>query len=340
MQNTASKLNADIKKTPLEHINTLLSDDMKAVNSIILKHMQSGVPMIPELAAHLITAGGKRIRPLLAIASARLLGYSDDAHHKLAATIEFIHTATLLHDDVIDESDMRRGKKTAHKIFGNEATVLVGDFLFSRAFQLMVEIGSIDILDVLSGASAVIAEGEVMQLSTKNNINCSLDNYLAVIRSKTAALFAAACETGGLAAGCSIEQRKALKSYGENLGIAFQIIDDLLDYNIDVANQLGKNTGDDFKEGKITLPLILAVLEANNNEKEFWLRTCGNLEQTENDFAQALKIIQKYDIINRGIELANGYGQKAKKAIAIFSDESKLQKPMSDLIDFVLCRNH
>ena len=337
VQNKISSV-AGNSKTPLEKMTELLSNDMKSVNSLILKHMNSGVPMIPELVAHLIAAGGKRLRPMLAVASAKLLSYNGDAHYKLAASVEFIHTATLLHDDVVDESDLRRGKEAAHKIFGNEAAVLVGDFLFSRAFQLMVEIGSIDILDVLSNASAVIAEGEVMQLSAKNDIDCSLDDYLAVIRSKTAALFAAACETGGIAAACSQEQREALRIYGENLGIAFQMIDDLLDYSL-ADTKLGKNTGDDFKEGKITLPIILAVGKANYEEKDFWLRTCGKLEQTDTDFQKACSIINNKNIINEGIELATSYGKKAQEAISIFDSKSELQNSMFELIDFVVNRD-
>ncbi len=326
--------------TPLEQMTSALEQDMKDVNALIIKHMHSGVPMIPKLATYLIASGGKRVRPLLTIASAKLLGYKGDAHYKLAASVEFIHTATLLHDDVVDDSDQRRGKSSAHTIFGNEAAVLVGDFLFSRAFQLMVQIGSLDTLEVLSNASAIIAEGEVLQLSNNNNINITEEQYLDVIRAKTAELFAAACEAGGLVANCSPEQRNALREYGENLGIAFQMIDDLLDYHTP-DDALGKNTGDDFQEGKMTLPVILALTEADADEMTFWTRTFSRGQQrNDDDFKTACGIINNHRVFDKGIEKAKIYGAKAQTALSVFDDKEPLKKMMYDLIDFVIERRY
>ncbi|TVQ82750.1 MAG: polyprenyl synthetase family protein [Micavibrio sp.] len=312
---------------------------MKAVNALILQHMQSGIPVIPELAGHLIAAGGKRVRPLLAVAAADMLGYRGDKHHKLAASVEFIHTATLLHDDVVDDSDRRRGKASAHTVFGNEAAVLVGDFLFSRAFQLMVEIGSLDILRVLADASATISEGEVLQLTTKNNIAAGEENYMKVIRAKTAELFAAASAAGGMAAGGTAEQCAALRCYGENLGIAFQMIDDLLDYR-EADAALGKNTGDDFREGKMTLPLLLALAEADAEEKAFWQRTCGDLKQQDGDFETACAIMARHGIFEKGLDKAAAYGRAAQQAIAPFAEETRIYPLLHALIDFVLARRH
>ena len=241
----------------IEPLTALVAGDMDRVNRTILSRTGSEVTMIPEVANHLISSGGKRLRPILTLATAGLCGYSGDGHIKLAAAVEFMHTATLLHDDVVDESDMRRGKEAARVLWGNEASVLVGDFLLGQAFRMMVEVGSLPCLDVLSSAAVVIAEGEVMQLSAAKDTETTEDAYLAVIRAKTAALFAAACEVGPTLAGRAKAEIAACRGYGANLGIAFQLIDDALDYGGSSA-KLGKNVGDDFREGKITLPVVLS----------------------------------------------------------------------------------
>lgn len=338
-QNLAKNKNAGQTPSPLEQLSEILQSDMTSVNALILDHMQSGIPMIPELAGHLIAAGGKRVRPMLAIAAANMFSYDGQDHHKLAACIEFIHTATLLHDDVIDDSDQRRGKASAHTIFGNEATVLVGDFLFSRAFQLMVDIGSLDILRVLSNASAIISEGEVLQLTTNNNLNISEDDYLKVILSKTAELFAASCEAGSLISGASEKHCAALRCYGENLGIAFQMIDDLLDYRAPDA-ALGKDTGDDFREGKMTLPVILAIAAADDEERAFWQRSCGDLKQQDGDFETACALIQKHDILKQGLNKARQYGDKAQNALQDIETSSPILPLLHRLIDFVIERHY
>src|SRR5690349_12551440 len=247
----------------------LTAGDMNAVNAVILDRMQSKVALIPELAGHLIAGGGKRMRPMLTLASAALLGYTGARHHKLAAAVEFIHTATLLHDDVVDSSGMRRGKQTANIIWGNPASVLVGDFLFSRAFELMVEDGSLKVLKILSRASAVIAEGEVDQLTAQRQIDASEEHYLDIVGAKTAALFAAACRISAVVAETGEEAELALESYGRNLGIAFQLVDDVIDYSSDEAT-MGKGVGDDFRDGKMTLPIILAYARGGVEERAFW----------------------------------------------------------------------
>jgi len=306
--------------------------------------MQSDIPMIPQLAGHLIAAGGKRVRPLLAVAAARLLDYDGSETRKelckLAACVEFIHTATLLHDDVIDESDQRRGKASAHVIFGNEAAVLVGDFLFSRAFQLMVEIGSLPVLKILSDAAATISEGEVLQLTTTGNIRVSRDDYMNVIRAKTAALFAASCEAGALAAGGSATECDALRRYGENLGIAFQMVDDILDYRpADAA--LGKNTGDDFREGKMTLPALLVLEQATAEEKDFFEKAFTRTDkQQDSDFEKARRIMEKYGIFDKALAEAAAYGDEAKSALQGFNKTPEIAAPLSGLIDFVINRRH
>ena len=265
------KAAAPKKANPLETLSKALHEDLAAVNAIILDRMKSDIPLIPQLAGHLIAAGGKRIRPVLTLASAALFGYKGTRQHKLSACVEFIHTATLLHDDVVDDSDQRRGRASANALFGNEAAVLVGDFLFSRSFQLMVEDGSLDVLRILSNASAVIAEGEVLQLSTANNLETTEDQYMQVIRSKTAELFAAACEVGAVVAGRAPAECLTMREYGMCLGVAFQISDDVLDYAAS-EERLGKSIGDDFREGKMTLPVIKALEGATPGERKFWHR--------------------------------------------------------------------
>lgn len=342
MVQNAAQSNTEISKSthPLERLSVLLDSDMKTVNRLILKHMQSDIPMIPQLAGHLIAAGGKRVRPLLAVAAAQLFGYEGEDHCKLAACVEFIHTATLLHDDVIDESDQRRGKASAHVIFGNEAAVLVGDFLFSRAFQLMVELGSLRVLKILSDASATISEGEVLQLTTTGNTKISRDDYLNVIRAKTAELFAASCEAGALMAGGSEKDCAALRRYGENLGIAFQMVDDILDYRpADAA--LGKNTGDDFREGKMTLPVVLLLEQATAEEKAFFEKAFTRTDhQQDGDFETARAIMEKYNIFEQALTEAASYGETAKAALAGFNQNPEITALLTELIDFVLNRRH
>lgn len=272
------------------------------------------------------------------MASAALFGYTGGRQYRLAACVEFIHTATLLHDDVVDESDQRRGKASANAIFGNEAAVLVGDFLFSRSFQLMVEDGSIDVLRILSNASAVIAEGEVLQLATANNISTTEDEYLRVIGAKTAALFAAACEVGAVVAGRSENEIRAMRDYGMNLGIAFQISDDVLDYGAS-AEKIGKSLGDDFKEGKMTLPVMIAIAAATPEERLFWQRCLGAVDQKDGDFEQALTILKKHKALEKSIARARDYARIGKECLAKLPD-SPFKKDFSDLIDFAVERDH
>ncbi len=323
--------------TPVDHLANLVETDLEGVNALILDRMKSGVPMIPQLAGHLISSGGKRLRPMMTLAAARLCDYqggTDD--QKLAATVEFIHTATLLHDDVVDESGMRRGKAAANILWGNKASVLVGDFLFSRAFELMVETGSIKVLGILSNVSTVIAEGEVMQLSTANNLDTTEDTYLQVIQAKTAALFAAATQVGAVIAGQDQKAEDALHSYGRNFGIAFQMIDDALDYGGDAEN-LGKSVGDDFREGKVTLPVVLAYRRGPEEERQFWKRAIEKRDQTEEDLARAFALIEKHGAMDDTAKRARHYGQVAKDALAIFPD-SETRIALTDLVDFCVER--
>lgn len=337
--NKATKEKSEMRQAdPMGSLSRTLKDDLAAVNKIIMERMQSDIPLIPELAAHLIAAGGKRIRPMLTLASAALFNEKSGRQYRLAACVEFIHTATLLHDDVVDESDLRRGKASANAIFGNEAAVLVGDFLFSRSFQLMVEDGSLDVLRVLSNASAVIAEGEVLQLTTANNLETTEEQYYKVIRSKTAELFAAACEVGALVAKRPPAECKALRDYGMALGIAFQISDDVLDY-VAREDKLGKSLGDDFKEGKMTLPMIKAIAQATPAEKSFWKRAIADLDQKDGDLQEALEIMQKYKTIELSIGEARMYAEQGRQALAILP-ESDLRRDLEDLIVFAVERDH
>jgi octaprenyl-diphosphate synthase len=315
----------------------LTHTDMDRVNATILSRTGSDVAMIPEVANHLISSGGKRLRPMLTLAAARLCNYTGDGHLKLAASVEFMHTATLLHDDVVDESDMRRGKPAARMVWGNEASVLVGDFLLGQAFKMMVEVGSLPCLDVLSTAAAVIAEGEVMQLAAAKNLATSEDEYLAVIRAKTAALFAAACEVGPLVANESKEAVTACRSYGANLGIAFQLMDDVLDYGGTTA-KLGKNVGDDFREGKITLPLVLAYRRGDDAERTFWKAAIEQGDATEASFERALGYLRKHRSLEDTVERARHYGAMAKDALGIFP-ASPMKAAMVDVVDFCINRS-
>ena len=324
------------RKPSLDSLSELVADDIKAVNQLIVQRMASPVKMIPELAGHIVAAGGKRLRPMLTLASARMCGYSGTRHLALAACIEFIHTATLLHDDVVDESDLRRGLASANAVWGNKASVLVGDFLFSRSFELMVEDGSLLVLGILSNTSSVIAEGEVMQLVTTNDTETGETAYLDVIKAKTAKLFSAACRIGAVVADRPRIEEEALETYGMNLGIAFQMIDDVLDYSAQQAT-LGKSIGDDFKEGKITLPVILAFRRGDGEDRTFWRRTLEDLAQKEGDFEHALHLMEKHKALEDTVERARHDGAIARDALAIFDDGPE-KSAFDELIDFCLER--
>ncbi len=328
---------ADGKKPPsLEPLLKLVSEDLTKVNEAIVRKMDSRVPLIPQLAGHIIAAGGKRVRPMLTLACARMCGYTGSRQIELAASVEMIHTATLLHDDVVDESGLRRGNDTANVLWGNSASVLVGDFLFSRAFQLMVGDGSLDVLQVLADASAVISEGEVMQLETANDITTSEEAYLAVIAAKTAALFSAACKVGGQVAGRPENELDALDSFGRNLGVAFQLVDDALDYSAKQAD-LGKAVGDDFKEGKITLPVLLSVRRGDDGEREFWRRCMENLQQDDGDLAQAQQLMAKHNALTDTVERARHYGAMARDALGMFPDGAA-KSALIETVDFCIHR--
>ena len=314
----------------------LLPDDLAACNRAIVARMDSPVALIPQLAAHIVAAGGKRLRPLLTLASARLCGYGGERHVKLAACVEFIHTATLLHDDVVDASLLRRGLASANAVFGNQASVLVGDFLFARAFQLMVEDGSLVVLAILSRAAATIAEGEVLQLATQNDLSTSEARYLEVVKGKTAALFAAACEVGAVVAERPEREAAALSEYGLNLGIAFQLVDDALDYAADQA-LLGKTVGDDFREGKITLPVLVAYQAGDAADREFWRRTIEATEQTEADLDRALHLMERFGAIRATLDRAVGFVAAAKSALLPFPD-SALRRALMDVADYTVSR--
>lgn len=322
----------------IEQLSNLLQPDMKQVNALILARMESGVPLIPKLASYLIAAGGKRIRPLLTLACTKIFDADITRAYRLAAAVEFIHTATLLHDDVVDESEQRRGQDAANLVFGNQASVLVGDFLFARSFQLMVEDGSLEVLRILSDAAATIAQGEVMQLSTANNLATSMGEYINVISAKTAALFEAACAVGPVIAEKDQAIVDALSSYGLNLGIAFQIADDALDYNADRA-KLGKTVGDDFREGKMTAPVILVLQAASETEREFWKRTVESREQTAADLNRAQEILKKHDAIARSLALADDYAARARESLAPLPDHP-LKDLLAGIVDSAVRRDH
>ncbi|ONF95149.1 polyprenyl synthetase family protein [Sphingomonas jeddahensis] len=320
----------------LDPMIDLVTDDMTLVNVAIRDRMQSEIPLIPELAGHLIAGGGKRMRPMLTLASARLLGYSGSRHHGLAAAVEFIHTATLLHDDVVDGSDMRRGKRTANLIWGNPASVLVGDFLFSRSFELMVEAGSLKALKILSNASAVIAEGEVNQLTAARRVDLGEDRYLEIIDAKTAALFAAACRIAAVVAERPEAEEAALDAYGRNLGIAFQLVDDAIDYTSD-AGTMGKDAGDDFREGKMTLPMILAYARGNEEERQFWKDAVEGRRDSDADFAHAVDLVRATRAVDDTIARARHYGQRAIEAIAPFAG-GPAKDAMIEAVEFAVAR--
>jgi octaprenyl-diphosphate synthase len=320
----------------VDRLARLAAADMAGVDALITARMQSEVPVIPALAEHLIAAGGKRLRPLLTVAAARLAGSNNDTCLKLAAAVEFIHTATLLHDDVVDGSQLRRGKVAAHLIWGAAQSVLVGDFLFARAFELMVETSSIKALEILAKASRVIAEGEVLQLTRSHDLNLSQALYLEIIAAKTAELFAVASEAGGVSAGVSPAQADSLRAYGMNLGLAFQLADDALDYG-GTTEALGKNAGDDFREGKATLPLLLAIARSGPREAEFWERAIGRREQTEADFRRARELIVGTGALEATLDLASEYADKAKAALAAFP-ANDWRSSLESLADFAVSR--
>ena len=317
-------------------LRALTGDGLEAVNEEILSRMRSPVSMIPEIAGHLINAGGKRIRPMLTLAAAQLLGYRGDDHVRLAAAVELIHGATLLHDDVVDASALRRGARTANIIWGNKESVLVGDFIFSRAFELMVAAKDLRVLQVLSRASGVIAEGEVLQLTTQKNIAATLEMYLAVVEAKTAALFAAAAQAGALIAGASPAEEEALRSYGRNLGIAYQLIDDALDYD-GAEGALGKSVGDDFREGKMTLPVVYAVERAREDEKPFWRRVIAEGRQDEGDFEKAQSLMARDEAVVDTIACAKRYAADALENLAELP-QNDYAAALADLVESSVSR--
>ncbi|MGE6743419.1 polyprenyl synthetase family protein [Allorhizobium pseudoryzae] len=324
------------KQASVQPLVDLTKADMNRVNQLILSKAGSDVEMIPEVANHLISSGGKRLRPMLTLAAAEMFGYQGEGHIKLATSVEFMHTATLLHDDVVDESDMRRGKSTARMIWGNQASVLVGDFLLGQAFKMMVEVGSLEALDVLATAASVIAEGEVLQLSVAKNMETTEDDYLSVIRAKTAALFAAAAEVGPIIANTDKASRAALKSYGMNLGLAFQLVDDALDYGGKAAD-LGKNVGDDFREGKITLPVILSYRRGSEEDRAFWKTAIEQGESTDANLERALGLISKYSGLTDTIARAKHYGAIARDALSPLP-ASPHKAALMEVIDFCIER--
>ena len=307
-----------IKKSYLNinAIQKIVNKDLIEVNNIIINEIGTEVPLINDLSKHILASGGKRIRPIITLLTSSLCNYKGKNHLALAASVEFIHTATLLHDDVIDESKMRRGVATANDIFGNKTSVLVGDFLFSRAFELMVANSPIQVLEILSKASTTIAQGEVLQLSTINNCSTSKDIYMKIIKNKTASLFSAASEISAVLSKKEVQIQRALKKYGEKLGIAFQLVDDALDYT--GTKTLGKKVGDDFKEGKMTLPAIISISQSNDKEKIFWKKAIENLDQSDSDFNKAIELINKYNGIETTIDMAKEYCIEAIQSLDIF----------------------
>jgi octaprenyl-diphosphate synthase len=331
-----STADAPDRKVGLEALLELVGDDLTRVNQAIVDRMHSPIALIPQLAGHIIAAGGKRLRPLLTLGAAKLVGYEGDRHVELAACIEFLHTATLLHDDVVDESEKRRGRDTANALWGNKPSVLVGDFLFARAFELMVEDGSLEVMAILSRASAVISEGEIHQLLTANNIETTEEDYIAVVGAKTAALFAAATRIGGIAAERPTEELDALEAYGRNLGIAFQIADDYLDYSAREAD-LGKAVGDDFRDGKLTLPVIHAIARADDEERAFWKRCLEDQDFSDADgradLAHAMDLLHRHGGLEATVARAHDFAEAARRALDPFPD-SKAKRILTEVVDF------
>jgi octaprenyl-diphosphate synthase len=328
----------DIGHNPVDRLHRLVADDMAATDRLIHERVGSSITLIPDLARHLIDSGGKRLRPLLTLASARLCGYGGDHHVNLAAAVEFIHTATLLHDDVVDASSLRRGKIAANIIWGNKPTILVGDFLFSRAFQLMVEAGSLRVLDILSTAATIIAEGEVLQLKSANNLATTQADYLKVVSAKTAALFAAASEAGATIAGASSATAEAFRLYGENLGIAFQLIDDALDYS-GRQGEMGKSVGDDFREAKVTLPVILALDRADEEARSFWHRVIVSGLQQDGDLKRAIHYVEETGAIHETRARALRYAELACAALNGIA-ANPLRDALIDVAEFCVGRGY
>jgi octaprenyl-diphosphate synthase len=324
------------REPSIQALMNLTAPGLNAVNHVILDRMQSQVALIPELAGHLIAGGGKRLRPMLTLGCASLLGYEGSRHHKLAAAVEFIHTATLLHDDVVDASGLRRGKVTANALYGNPASVLVGDFLFSRAFELMVEDGSLRVLKILSRASAVIAEGEVAQLTAARDVTTTEDRYLDIISAKTAALFAAACQIAGVVAERDEKAEEALASYGRYLGIAFQLVDDAIDYVSD-AETMGKNAGDDFRDGKITLPVILAYARGNEDDREFWRRAMTGRANGDAELVRAGELLRSTNAVADTMARARHYGQRAIDVLGNFA-KGPARDALTETVEFAIAR--
>ena len=346
INNAKTRANKLVSDTPeigskadgISSLTDLVAGDMSKVNQLILSKTGSDVEMIPEVAKHLIDSGGKRLRPMLTIAAAQMSGYAGIHHITLAASVEFMHTATLLHDDVVDDSDMRRGKPAARMVWGNEASVLVGDFLLGQAFRMMVDVGSLGALDVLSHAATVIAEGEVLQLTTAKNLETTEDEYLDVIRSKTAALFGAACEVGPIIANCDKSIISAFRSYGVNLGVAFQLVDDVLDFG-GTSAQLGKNIGDDLREGKVTLPILLAYRRGSEAERQFWRNAIENGESNDAALAKAMDLLVAHNALSDTIARADHYGKIARDALAPLASSS-YKDALLEVIDFCISRGH
>ncbi len=314
-----------------------LRADMARVNALIRQHMQSqAAPRIPEITAHLVEGGGKRIRPLLNLAAARVLGYQGEAHLGLAATVEFIHTATLLHDDVVDESTHRRGRPTANLLWDNKSSVLVGDFLFARSFRMMVEAGSMEALRIMADSATALAEGEILQMGAAQNLATDEATYLRIIRGKTAALFSGATESGAVIAGASAAQRAALRDFGDALGMSFQLVDDYLDYaGADAA--MGKQVGDDFAGGKVTLPVIRAYAQADDAERGFWQRTIAKGRQEPGDLAQALAILRRHGALEGTRQAAMEWAGRARDALDVLP-ANRLRRLLADLTDMMVSR--
>ena len=336
---TASNHDQAAPGDALTKLAGLVQADMEACNQSIISRMDSPVALIGQVAAHIVAAGGKRLRPLLTLAAARMCGYAGGQRHvHLAACVEFIHTATLLHDDVVDESKLRRGLDSANAIFDNKTPILVGDFMFARAFQLMVDDGSLAVLRILCSASATIAEGEVLQLVTQHDLTTTEERYLDVVRGKTAALFAAAAQVGAVVAERPVAEENALASYGQDLGIAFQLVDDALDYAADQA-VLGKTVGDDFREGKVTLPILIAYAEGAEEERVFWRRTLEDGNQTDADLPHAMQLLERHSAIAKTLDRAAGFVRSAQDALAIFPP-SALRDALMDVATYTINRVH
>ena len=336
MANIEARAASDLQISPVERLHALVGADMDATDKLIHERMGSAVSMIPDLARHLIDSGGKRLRPMLTLAAARLGAYEGKAHVNLAAAVEFIHTATLLHDDVVDASTLRRGKVAANIVWGNKPSVLVGDYLFSRAFQLMVETENLTVLDILSGAAAIIAEGEVMQMKSANNLGVTEEHYLEVVKAKTAALFAAAAESGAVVSGRGRDFPSVMRRYGHNLGIAFQLVDDALDYSGRQA-LMGKSVGDDFREAKVTLPVILAYSRADAQARHFWKRSIEEGRQSESDLERAITLVEETGAIRETMSRARYYADEARHALSVLAP-SEIRTALSEIADFCVER--